>query len=48
MSAITTVEAVRAMNLGIAAAMGHQHEEGDACSGAENHDGAEHVQIFEV
>jgi len=27
--------------------MGHQHEEGDPASGAEDHDGARDVQIFD-
>jgi hypothetical protein len=31
---------------GVTAAMRHQHE-GDAHAGAEDHDGAEHVQIFD-
>jgi hypothetical protein len=39
-SANTTVDAV-------ATAVGHQHEERDPAAGAEDHDGAEHVQIFD-
>jgi hypothetical protein len=46
MSANTTVDAVRAMK-SVAAAVGHQHEERDPAAGAEDHDGTEHVQIFD-
>jgi uncharacterized protein YbjT (DUF2867 family) len=31
----------------VVAAMRHQHEEGDTGAGAENDDGAEHVQVFD-
>ena len=47
MSASTTTAEVLAIEGGVPAEMGHQHEEGDAGTGAEDRHRAEHMQVFE-
>ena len=46
-SAMTTMRATPAITAGFLAEMRHQHEEGDASAGAEQHRGADEMQEFQ-